>query len=170
MRFVTIDASVPTRAAAEVFRTLADYARYPQLTPVVRDVQVWTEESGDLISSWEVNFRNGILRWTERDVMDAEAMRIDFTQIEGDVAEFAGSWLCRVDGDGTAVRFEALVDLGIASLADVLDPIAARTLAETISAILVGLFGEEVRFDAIDHETTQLPTGALPFLTREAAA
>ena len=33
MRFVTIDASVPTRAAAEVFRTLADYARYPQLTP-----------------------------------------------------------------------------------------------------------------------------------------
>ena len=163
MRFVTIDASVPTRAAAEVFRTLADYARYPQLTPVVRDVQVWTEESGDLISSWEVNFRNGILRWTERDVMDAEAMRIDFTQIDG-------SWLCRVDGDGTAVRFEALVDLGIASLADVLDPIAARTLAETISAILVGLFGEEVRFDAIDHETTQLPTGALPFLTREAAA
>ena len=91
-------------------------------------------------------------------------MRIDFTQIEGDVAEFAGSWLCRVDGDGTAVRFEALVDLGIASLADVLDPIAARTLAETISAILVGLFGEDVRFDAIDHETTQLPAGALPFL------
>ena len=33
MRFVTIDASVPTRAAAEVFRTLADYARYPRAHP-----------------------------------------------------------------------------------------------------------------------------------------
>jgi ribosome-associated toxin RatA of RatAB toxin-antitoxin module len=169
MRFVTIDALVPGRPADEVFRTLVDYARYPELTPVVRDVQVWTDASGDLISSWEVNFRNGILRWTERDVIDDAGLRIDFTQTEGDVAEFAGSWLCRTGSDGTAVRFEALVDLGIASLADVLDPIAARTLAETISGILVGLFGEDVRFDAIDHETTQLPEGALPFLNGAAA-
>jgi ribosome-associated toxin RatA of RatAB toxin-antitoxin module len=169
VRFVTIDACVPTTAAAEVFRTLVDYARYPELTPVVRDVQVWTDESGDLISSWEVSFRNGILRWTERDVVDEESMRIDFTQIEGDVAEFAGSWLCRTDGADTAVRFQALVDLGIASLADVLDPIAARTLAETITAILVGLFGQDVRFDAIDHESTQPPAGALPFLRAAAA-
>lgn len=169
MRFVTIDATVPDRAAAEVFSTLADYARYPEFTPVVRDVKVWTDESADLISSWEVNFRNGILRWTERDVLDVAAMRIDFTQTEGDIAEFAGSWLCRADGDSTAVRFEALVDLGIASLADVLDPIAARTLAETISAILIGLFGEDVRFDAIDHESMQLPEGALPFLKGAAA-
>ena len=46
-----------------------------------------------------------------------------------------------------------------------LDPIAARTLAETITGILVGLFGDDVRFDAIDHETAQLPAGALPFLS-----
>lgn len=169
MRFVTIDAVVPDRPSDEVFRTLADYARYPELTPVVREVQVWTEAGGDLISSWEVNFRNGILRWTERDVIDTAALRIDFTQTEGDVAEFAGSWWCRAGADGTAVRFEALVDLGIASLAAVLDPIAARTLAETISAILLGLFGDGVRFDAIDHEATEVPTGALPFLKAVAA-
>ncbi len=165
MRFVTIDAFVPGRPADEVFATLADYARYPELTPAVRAVQVWTDDAGDLISTWEVNFRNGILRWTERDVVDAERLRIDFTQTEGDVAEFAGSWLSRPETGGTAVRFEALVDLGIASLADVLDPIAARTLTETISAILLGLFGESVRFDAIDHETAELPAGALPFLS-----
>jgi ribosome-associated toxin RatA of RatAB toxin-antitoxin module len=165
VRFVTIDALVPDRPSDQVFHTLVDYARYPELTPVVRDVQVWTDPGGDLISSWEVNFRNGILRWTERDVVDHDRMRIDFTQTEGDVAEFAGSWSCRVEDCGTAVRFEALVDLGIASLADVLDPIAARTLAETITGILVGLFGEGVRFDAIDHETTELPAGALPFLS-----
>ncbi len=164
MRFVTIDAFVPGRGTNEVFRTLADYARYPELTPVVRDVQVWTDDAGDLISSWEVNFRNGILRWTERDLVDAGRLRIDFTQIEGDVAEFAGSWLCCAEIGGTAVRFEALVDLGIPSLAEVLDPIAARTLAETICAILAGLYGDDVRFDAIDHETSELPAGALPFL------
>ena len=169
MRFVTIDALVPDRPSGEVFRTLADYARYPELTPVVRDVQVWTDAGGDLISSWEVNFRNGILRWTERDVIDEPGLRIDFVQTEGDVAEFAGSWLCRAERDGTAVRFEALVDLGIASLADVLDPIAARTLAETITGILVGLFGGDVRFDVIDHETTQVPAGALPLRAGVAA-
>jgi hypothetical protein len=62
-----------------------------------------------------------------------------------------------------------LVDLGIASLAAVLDPIAARTLAETITAIMVGLFGEAVRFDAIDHEATEVPAGVLPFLNGVAA-
>lgn len=169
MRFVTIDAVVPDRPSDEVFRTLADYARYPELTPVVREVQVWTEAGGDLISSWEVNFRNGILRWTERDVIDEPSLRIDFVQTEGDVAEFAGRWSCRVESDGTAVRFEALVDLGIASLAEVLDPVAARTLAETISAILVGLYGQDVRFDLVDHEATELPAGALPFLKAVAA-
>jgi ribosome-associated toxin RatA of RatAB toxin-antitoxin module len=160
---------VPGAEVDGVFRTLADYARYPELTPVVRGVDVWTDEAGDLISSWEVNFRNGILRWTERDLVDHERLRIDFVQTEGDVAEFAGSWLVRVEPGGTAVRFEALVDLGIASLAEVLDPIAARTLTETISAILVGLFGDEVRFDLVDHETRELPAGALPFLAEVAA-
>ncbi len=169
MRFVTIDALVPGRAAGEVFRTLVDYARYPELTPVVREVQVWTDAAGDLISSWEVNFRNGILRWTERDVIDEPGLHIDFVQIEGDVAEFTGRWSCRVAPDGTAVRFEALVDLGIASLADVLDPVAARTLAETISAILVGLYGADVRFDLVDHESTERPANARPFLRGVAA-
>lgn len=162
MRFVTVDAFVPGREAGEVFRTLADYARYPELTPVVRDVKVWTDPAGDLISSWEVNFRNGILRWTERDVLDPDALRIDFVQTEGDVAEFWGRWVARAADGGAVARFEALVDLGIASLADVLDPIAARTLTETISAILTGLFGPDVRFDLIDHETSELPADVRP--------
>ena len=164
MRFVSIDAVVAGRPAADVFQTLADYARYPELTAAVRSVDLWTDERGDLISRWEVTFRNGILRWTERDVLDTDRLRIDFTQTEGDVAEFAGSWLCASDPGGTAVRFEALVDLGIASLADVLDPIAARTLAETIVAILLGLFGDDIRIEAVDHESTQVPAGALPLL------
>ncbi|MET0864073.1 MAG: SRPBCC family protein [Nakamurella sp.] len=157
MRLVTISAFVPGRNAVDVFSTLADYARYPELTPVVRSVDTWIGPEGELVSKWEVNFRTGILRWTERDILDQQNLRIDFEQVEGDVAEFTGSWQCAVEPTGTAVRFESFIELGIPSLADVLDPIAARTLLETISSILLGLFGDTVRFDAVvDHGNTSL--------------
>lgn len=161
MRFVTIAAYVPDLPADEVFETLADYGRYSDLTPVVRSVDVWFDEAGDMISRWEVNFRSGILRWIERDVIDRNGLRITFDQVEGDVAELSGTWAIDAVPGGTAVRFDAAVDLGIPSLAAVLDPIAARTLLETISALLLGLYGDSVRFDDVTDHGSVAPAAGM---------
>ncbi len=143
MRTLTLVADVPAPADAAYAR-LSDFSSYPRHSPAVRDVAVTDVESGIAISRWEVAFRNGVLRWTEQDVFDPALRRIAFTQLEGDIDVFRGSWQCAPAGDACRVTFSAELDLGIPTLADALEPIAVRALAENTVSILTGLFGSAV--------------------------
>ena len=146
MPFVAVTAAVPGSAPDDVFAAVADFAAYPQHTDTVREVVVKPVADGAVESFWEVNFRNGILAWTERDAVDVSARRIDFEQVDGDFVLFAGTWAVDPDGDGSTVRFTASFDLGMPSLAPMIDPIAERTLVDNVRAILSGLLGPSVTF------------------------
>lgn len=143
MRHVTLEARLHDVDARDAYTALCDFDRYVVLTDAVREVRVHGMRDGLLHSDWEVNFRNGILRWSEVDRFDDDAMRIEFTQIDGDFDHFSGSWHV-LDGDVIVVRFEGHFDMGIPSLAQIIDPIAERTLAENIAQIIEGLFGDAV--------------------------
>lgn len=87
---VTLDALIPQASAADVFDRLRDFAAYPKYTDAVREVSV-TDTGGDTMDSdWSVNFRNGILCWSERDRINADTLSIDFTQTDGDFDTFDG--------------------------------------------------------------------------------
>jgi len=141
MRAISLRLHVPHTSASDVYATLADFERYPTLCDAVQTVTV-TEVSEHLtVSQWEVTFRAGLLRWTEEDAFDPGALTITFRQVEGDVAVFDGSWQCVDAAQGSEVLFSASLDLGIPSLADALEPIAARTLIANIVSIVRGLVG-----------------------------
>jgi ribosome-associated toxin RatA of RatAB toxin-antitoxin module len=157
MRSVCLRLHVPNQPASDVYATLADFGRYPELCEAVRSVTI-TERSGNrTVSAWEVTFRAGLLRWTEEDTFDPAAMRITFRQTEGDIAVFDGTWQCLdrqcldrqcldqpgqdAAAGGTEIVFNARLDMGIPSLADALEPIAARTLTDNIVSIVRGLVG-----------------------------
>jgi ribosome-associated toxin RatA of RatAB toxin-antitoxin module len=141
MRTVCLRLHVPHKPASEVYATLAEFERYPDLCDAVQNVAV-TEVSEDLtVSSWEVTFRAGLLRWTEEDTFDPGALSITFRQLEGDIAIFDGSWQCVDAAPGSEIVFSARLDMGIPSLADALEPIAVRTLIDNIASIVRGLVG-----------------------------
>ncbi|GAA3245962.1 type II toxin-antitoxin system RatA family toxin [Streptomyces labedae] len=141
---VILDALVPDATAPEVFDRLRDFAAYPQYTDAVREVTV-TDKGGDVLDSdWSVNFRNGILCWSERDRIDADTLTIDFVQTDGDFDQFEGSWKVEPGQDTVTVRFTAVFDLGMPSLAAIIDPIACDALVEAIGLILRGLLGERI--------------------------
>jgi len=141
MRTVRLRLHVPHKSASDSYATLADFERYPELSDAVKSVAV-TRVSDDLaVSHWEVAFRAGLLRWTEEDTFDPSALSITFRQLEGDIALFDGSWECVDVARGSEVVFSARLDMGIPSLADALEPIAARTLIENIVSIVRGLLG-----------------------------
>jgi ribosome-associated toxin RatA of RatAB toxin-antitoxin module len=141
MRTIRLRLHVPGTSASDVYATLANFERYPQLCDAVQKVAV-TEVSENLtVSQWEVTFRAGLLCWTEEDTFDPGALTITFRQLEGDVAVFDGSWQCVDAAQGSEVLFSARLDLGIPSLADALEPIAARTLIANIVSIVRGLVG-----------------------------
>jgi ribosome-associated toxin RatA of RatAB toxin-antitoxin module len=142
MRTVRLRLHVPHKSASDVYATLANFELYPTLCDAVQNVVV-TERSGNLtVSQWEVTFRAGLLRWTEEDTFDPGTLTIAFRQLEGDIAVFDGSWQCAEAAQGSEVLFSAQLDLGIPSLADALEPIAARTLVANIISIVRGLVGK----------------------------
>jgi ribosome-associated toxin RatA of RatAB toxin-antitoxin module len=143
---VAVTAVVPGTAPDEVFAAVADFAAYARYTDTVREVVVTDAADGVVESAWEVNFRNGVLAWTERDVVDRGARRIAFEQLDGDFVAFAGAWAVEPDGDGSTVHFTASFDLGMPSLAAMIDPIAERTLVDVVRAILDGRLGPGVTF------------------------
>ena len=144
MRSVHLAVEVPGRSPDDVFPLLCDFGRYAELTEDVRSVEV--EQTGELTarSTWEVDFRDGVLEWTEDDTIDPEHHRLSFTQVEGDFESFEGTWAVEATDRGSVVRFDAEVDVGIASLGALIEPIAERSLRENLTAILRGLFGEDV--------------------------
>jgi uncharacterized membrane protein len=141
MRTICLRLHVPGKPASDVYETLADFERYPELSDAVRSVVVTKVSENRTVSRWEVTFRAGLLRWTEEDTFDPGALSITFRQLEGDAAVFDGSWECADAEQGMHIVFSARLDMGIPSLADALEPIAVRTLIDNIVSIVRGLVG-----------------------------
>jgi ribosome-associated toxin RatA of RatAB toxin-antitoxin module len=151
---VDVRAIVKGRTREDVYELISDFVRYPQCTPVVRAVSVGPRTDDVLISTWEVNFRKGILRWTEEDTFDRERWVIRFRQLTGDVDSFAGEWMLDEHDQGCVVRFWADFDMGVPSLSHVIDPIAEETLASNIRLIVTGLVDGSATFPDPDLAPT----------------
>jgi ribosome-associated toxin RatA of RatAB toxin-antitoxin module len=136
MPHVTVVATVADCDPDELFEHVARFDSYADIAQSVRTVSV-TGEGDDLVSTWEVDFRKGILKWQEEDSIDRPNRRITFDQTHGDLAVFVGNWSVTSTDEGARVEFNAEFDLGIPSLASMLDPAAARTLIKNARELIV---------------------------------
>jgi ribosome-associated toxin RatA of RatAB toxin-antitoxin module len=166
MRTVTIETLVPAGTATvdadAVFDRISDFTRYAEYTDAVRGVTVTSRDDGAMDSQWSVNFRNGVLCWSERDWIDPANRAITFTQLDGDFERFEGSWAVAPAGPDVTVRFTASFDLGMPSLAAIIDPIAERTLQDNMHAILRGLLGPDIVFLDASCEAIGASSGGRP--------
>jgi ribosome-associated toxin RatA of RatAB toxin-antitoxin module len=142
MRRVELDAVVRAMPAGDVFEDVVRFERYPELTPHVNSARVHRTRPGEGRSSWELHFRSGLLRWSERERFLRDELRIEFEQTDGDFDAFAGFWTLRQDGADCALHFEAEFDFGIPSLEGILDPIAERVIKETVAWAVTGMFAD----------------------------
>lgn len=158
MRHLEILAMVHDHSVQEVYSVLCDFESYPEYSDVVRDVLVTVTGRDRAVSRWEVNFRQGILRWEEEDSFDPDARTITFRQTEGDVDHFSGKWaVCDRDG-GACIEFAADLGLSIPGVTEILEPIAESALKDTIQSIVTGLFGASVKFETANstpHSRTE---------------
>ncbi|MEV5505170.1 type II toxin-antitoxin system RatA family toxin [Streptomyces orinoci] len=167
MRQVRTTGVAKGRSAAELYPVICDFPRYPELTDAV--LRVDTEDFGDGRAgcSWEVKFRRGILKWTEEERFDAARHRVEFTLRDGDLDHLTGHWQLRDEEGGCRVEFACEFDMGIPTLADVIEPIAAQTLGDYIAVILRALVGE-IEIQAGTESGTE--PGAGPGADRPTAA
>ncbi|MEU9518974.1 aromatase/cyclase [Streptomyces sp. NPDC048224] len=150
MRHVVLHALADGLAPADVYGRISDFRRFPDYSDTFREVHVEPAlPDGSTVSDWTVEFRGGLMRWRERDTYSPETYSIAFEQLSGDFHAFEGSWRCEARDGGTLVVFTAAFDLGIPSMAEVLDPVAESTLRTNIARVLRGLADAEV----IDERT-----------------
>jgi ribosome-associated toxin RatA of RatAB toxin-antitoxin module len=127
-----------------VYSRLADFGRYPELAPSVLGVELdgATEADGaaSARSTWEVTFRNGVMRWQEIDHFHRDRLAIEFEQEDGDLAVLRGSWLVAAEGDDATITFELEFDLGLPGLETFLEPVAERALRDNMTEIVHRLF------------------------------
>ncbi|SRR6266540_5375363 len=136
MPTVVVRAEYPGVSRHTLFEQVADFSRYPQIADSVREVKVSRTGEGFVLSEWEVEFRRGLLRWTEHDEIDHERCVLSFEQIAGDLAAFTGVWSVAEIPGGASITFEAYFDLGMPTLADMLDPVAERALRSNTAELM----------------------------------
>ena len=123
------------------FSRISDFEPFQQLAEDIRSVQT-NPGNPDRDSDWCVNFRRGLMRWNEIEILDPVARTIRFEQTDGDFERFEGSWLVAAEGAGSRVDFAVTYDFGIESLVGIMDPIAERVIKRAVCSVLGSLFGE----------------------------
>lgn len=141
MRTVGLRALATEVDAATAYDRISDFARYPEFTDAVVSVEVGSADDHAVVSSWTVKFRRGLMRWTEHDTFDRDASTIEFEQLSGDFVTFRGVWRVTATEEGAEIEFTAEFDLGMPTLADILDPVAESALRDNVTVILGGLLG-----------------------------
>lgn len=133
---------VPGTGPQRAYDLIRDFARYPELTDAVEEVVVSPPDAdGSVVSQWLVHFRKGMLKWTERDVFEPGRRIVRFVQLSGDFDVFEGQWKVEERDGGSEICLDVCFDLGIPTLADLLDPVAEASFRANILRILGGMFG-----------------------------
>lgn len=127
--------------AEEVYTMIADFNNYQEYADAVNKVVISNIGENSCETTWEVKFRDGLLRWSEKDLFFPDKNRIEFNQIKGDLAVFDGWWQVEASTVyDTQLNFVATLDLGLPQLEKLLEPIAEQGLRENIESIVKGLF------------------------------
>jgi|SRR5829696_2969240 len=134
--------AVVARPAREVFDLLRRLERYPDVSSSILSIEI-NHEPTPPCSTWRVQFREGILVWTERDVVDEQALELRFEQVEGDFEHLAGRWHVVERPQGCEILLETEFDFGIPSLRHLIDPLAKRALYDNGVELLRGLVGDD---------------------------
>lgn len=124
-----------------VWETVVDIERYQDSMDTVRFVRiVEDDEKGRRRAAWSVLLKGSILEWEEEEHLDHGEHTVVFKQIRGDLEHFDGHWALEAVGpEQTKVVFEVEFEIGIPMLADMLNPVAQRSLQENCTEMLRGI-------------------------------
>lgn len=139
MRSVTMKIVVSDMSPDEVYDRISRFEDYAKHTDTVRRVDITETSEDGSKSSWEIKFRDGIMRWDEEDRFFPQERRVRYEALGGDLDMFTGEWSIEAASEGTVVTFHSKFDLGLSTLNDMVEPIAEEALRETIDDILHGL-------------------------------
>jgi ribosome-associated toxin RatA of RatAB toxin-antitoxin module len=132
-------------AARDVYELAKDQERFPDFMPDVESIAIVERDGARVVSRWKTLVEEAPIEWTEEDLFDDDALRVDYRLLEGDLDRFEGSWTFE-DGDGrTHVRLVVDYDFGVPTLAELIGPTLHKKVKENSEMMLAALKSEAER-------------------------
>ncbi|MEN0012933.1 MAG: SRPBCC family protein [Solirubrobacteraceae bacterium] len=137
---VTLDVEIQAHVD-RVWAAVVDIERYPEVMSCVRWTKVLAfDEPTHRHSAWSITLKGSILEWEETERIDHERRVMSFDQVSGDMEIFVGSWtVTELPGGRTNVVLTIDFEIGIPLLADMLNPVAVRSLRGNCRDMLEGV-------------------------------
>ncbi|MBQ2245823.1 MAG: SRPBCC family protein [Selenomonadales bacterium] len=129
---------IPCSADA-VFEELCHMERYVESMKNIERLTVLSRAEHMAQTRWDAALDGRKLTWTEEDMYDQEARRIEYRLIEGDFSEMTGNWQVEDTADGCTVTLNVSFAFGIPMLAMFVEPILKRKLEENSHMLLDGI-------------------------------
>jgi ribosome-associated toxin RatA of RatAB toxin-antitoxin module len=127
--------------AARVWAAVVDIERYPACMDNVQDVRIVGPRSATRRrSAWAVLLKGCVLQWEEEEHLDPDRLVMEFHQLSGDMERFDGAWILEARAPRlTHVSLKVSFEIGIPLLAEMLNPVAQRSLRENCTDMLLGV-------------------------------
>jgi coenzyme Q-binding protein COQ10 len=133
----TIVVDAPPRVVYELAK---DQERFPEFMPDVERVDIVERGAGRMVTRWKTLVEDAPIEWTEEDLFDDAALRVDYRLLEGDLDRFEGSWTFANGEPGrTVVTLGVDFDFGVPTLAELIGPTLERKVRENSEMMLAAL-------------------------------
>lgn len=133
----TIEIAAP---AAAVYALAKDQERFPEFMPDVESVVILERNGNRMITRWKTLVEEAPIEWTEEDLFDDEALRVDYKLLEGDLDVFEGAWTFENGEPGiTKVTLGVEYDFGVPTLAELIGPTLHKKVRENSEMMLAAL-------------------------------
>ena len=143
-----------------VWEVVNDVEAYPRLMEHVHELRIVERGDNYRLLEWVVELKGCVMRWIEREDLQPDRYRIEYRQIEGELAEFDGFWQLEPRGDSmTNVILTVHFEIGIPMLAEMLNPVAERAIRDNSRNMLLSLATEaapgSAQTDSVKKESVQ---------------
>ena len=123
-----------------VWDVVNDVEAYPRLMDHVQSLKVIERGPAHRLTEWVCELKGCVMRWVEREELDDARHRIEYRQVEGELAAFEGHWQLEPLPDGsTRVSLSVFFDIGIPMLSEMLNPVAERAIRDNSRNMLLSL-------------------------------
>lgn len=119
-----------------VIRQLTRVWEFPSYIPTIKEAQVIYRGFHKMKTRWKVVIEGVPISWVEEDRFAFDNNAIYFNAIEGDLQVFKGRWLFLEHPEGTEVRVDIVLKVGIPTIKDFAEDYVRTLVRENIENIL----------------------------------
>ncbi|MBL7151642.1 MAG: SRPBCC family protein [Candidatus Omnitrophica bacterium] len=123
----------------KVYAIIKDIRRFPEFMKGVKKINILRQSANRCVTAWEVEVDSATVLWKQEDVFNDEKYRIDFSMLEGDYAQYTGTWDIADYGKGCRVILTVKIDWGAPALVEFIGGILEKKTALSLKGMLLAI-------------------------------